>query len=184
MGETVMERKKNEQVPIQTTNFFSKQEIIEIQAEAYYQAFKRIEQDKAEVPQAKTKRCWWETTLLLLNIILFPWKLHKKLAIKNMPETLLGSLIVLVLMVFGCITWFLGIASLIAIIFITSTTYKLMLLPFSILLTIIGSEFIIASNSLDRIEETTKIENFASSIMGTLAVIIALISLAISFFHR
>ena len=61
-------------------DYISREQIVEIYTEAYYRALKRIEKEKIvnEIKEEKRMYKWYEKILLMLNVIICPWKLSKR----------------------------------------------------------------------------------------------------------
>ena len=66
-------------------DYISREQIVEIYTEAYYRALKRIEKEKIvnEIKEEKRMYKWYEKILLMLNVIICPWKLSKRFSINN-----------------------------------------------------------------------------------------------------
>lgn len=89
--------------------------MVDIQAEAYYKALKRIEQEKLESNQRidnKKKGKWYIEILLLLNILICPWKINKHFRINNqIYDNLLVVFVSGGLQLLGTVLWFIGLSS-------------------------------------------------------------------------
>lgn len=63
--------------PNQISNKYTKEEIIELQSEAYYRAMKRIEAEKSSnMPQQEVqhdKKKWYKNVLFFLEIMFLPF---------------------------------------------------------------------------------------------------------------
>ena len=64
----------------------TKEELIDIYAEAYYKALKRIENESKNEnePEHKAKNYKkYEWVQYFLNVLFFPWRIHKKFKLKE-----------------------------------------------------------------------------------------------------
>lgn len=77
-------KKQNLPVVKNESNIMSQEQMIEMHAEAYYRALKRIDDEKSKDDQQKSEKRkykWYEEILFCLNIFLWPWKLTKDLVL-------------------------------------------------------------------------------------------------------
>jgi cation transport ATPase len=110
--------KKNKERIIQyETINISQEKMIEIQAEAYYKALKRIEGEKANADKQrieKKKDKWYENVLFVLNVLFCPWIINKKF---NVSNQIYDSILVLVVSGVLCFTggfmWFFGLCAIV-----------------------------------------------------------------------
>ncbi|MCI2046879.1 MAG: hypothetical protein LKJ90_04095 [Faecalibacterium sp.] len=173
-------RTSEKKQPMQVIYPFSKEEQIEIQAEAYYKALKRMESEKiAKEPTQKLSQ--WEGGWLVAKAIIWPFHVSKKFSVEKAPDLLLSTIVITILYVIGFVLWMGGIGT-IAIAFLHNAELAQRAFTFIIGLCFLlfGSEFILSAKGVDKIEESFKIESYASGMMGTLAMIVALISLCVS----
>lgn len=73
--------KNKEQILKYESSNISQEKMIEIQAEAYYRALKRIEAEKTkddEQKHEKKKYKWYENILFVVNVLFWPWKINNK----------------------------------------------------------------------------------------------------------
>lgn len=106
-------RKNNERIVKYESNIISQEKMIEIQAEAYYRALKRIEDEKVESDKKKpeTKKYkWYEKCLFVFNLIIWPWKINKRFYINNqIYDNVLVLVVSGVIQVIGSLMWLFGI---------------------------------------------------------------------------
>ena len=79
-------KKQNLPVVKNESNIMSQEQMIEMHAEAYYRALKRIDDEKSKDDQQKSEKRkykWYEEILFCLNIFLWPWKINKRFSINN-----------------------------------------------------------------------------------------------------
>lgn len=83
-----MKKKRNKEIP-RESDFISEERMIEIQAEAYYRAIKRIKDGEKNNninsvgDTYKKKYKWYEKILFILNIFLFPWITNKRFVLSD-----------------------------------------------------------------------------------------------------
>ncbi len=86
-------KKKNEQMIKYECNYLSEDRMIEIHAQAYYKALKRIEQEKEEVKEqitCKKENKAIDNILFWLNLGVCPFKISKRFKLnKNAYEGIL-----------------------------------------------------------------------------------------------
>lgn len=176
--------KPEKQITNTVANNISKEEMIEIQAEAYYRALKKIEQDRfkaeeqANKEQEKHKIKWHINILWFLNVFLFPWKLHKRFIMKSQMYS--GALVLLIsfaIKFIGTLMWIFGFYYIISnIAMVKNEIFSFIgILSIGMVAICYGSIFILSGDDFSK--ETDNNNIYAYS-----ACIIALISCAVSIF--
>lgn len=162
-----------------------KKELIKIQAEAYYRALKRIEQEKSnEEVKESHKSKWWENVFLLINVWFWPWKINRRFRIKeNIADGLLVMVVSGIMKMGGLFLYLFGLISLLGIIvniynkqFEDIFTY----IMFSTISLTIGGIIVISSKDIDSEKNGDRIYAYTSSFMSILAAILAVICIAIT----
>lgn len=159
--------------------------MIEIQAEAYYRALKRIEDEKAKVDEQKPEKQkykWYENILFFLNVCLWPWKMNKRFSVST---TIYDSIPVMfvsgVLRLVGGLLWLAGVVGLGAEVYslliseiinnyLVTCSISLVLLP-------LGSIFILAGEAFEKETDSNKIYAYSASIIALVSCIVSIISL-------
>lgn len=79
-------KRQKQQIVKYESNNISQEQMIEIQAEAYYRALKRIEDEKTKEDEQKPERRkykWYEEVLFCINVFFWPWKINKRFSVSN-----------------------------------------------------------------------------------------------------
>lgn len=159
----------------------SQDEIIEMHAEAYFKALKRIEQEKNKV-QEKKKDKWYIDLLLILNVVLWPWKINKRFCINNrIYDSLLILFVSGVLYFVGFLIWLFSIVEIIleigkmikeglSSVSITATSILILML-------FLGSTFILAGREFNKETDSNKIYAFSACIIALISCGISIIAL-------
>lgn len=195
MGKTKRKR-KNIHTNKQTTNqhtrkesnrSYSKEELIEIQTEAYYRAIRRIEDEKKDKEQEQkeqnTKPRLILAIALLLNVVLFPFKISKKIPLKNnFADSVLAIVISGIFEIIGFILWLFPIAFFVMYlagsIEINRTFINVIIIfGFCLLLTLFGGIFIQAGNEIMDERNENRLYAYTASFMAVMSVIITIIAL-------
>lgn len=91
----------------------SREQIIEIQAESYYRALKRVEEEKKQENEelySVTKLKWYESIFCFVNVMAWPWKIAKSFSVKERTHDLwLVMAVSFALKVVGACLWGAGI---------------------------------------------------------------------------
>lgn len=163
---------------------YTKEELIEIQCEAYYQALRKIQAEKEKIIEEKRSSFkWWENALFILNLALFPWCINKKFKFKgNFADGILTMAVSFSMGFIGFMAW------LLAIICIGKAIYSIVnhnvLFPqlfdeilYSFILFLFGGIFVLASKEVSMETDNQKIYAYSASFMAVISAVIALIML-------
>ena len=176
---------KLEELGIQKDDI-TKEELIDIYADAYYKALKRIENEsKSEnEPEHKVKKYEW--VQYFLNVLFFPWKIHEKFKLKdNIYDDMLTLIISLIMYFIG---GFLQLVSLGGVIGIINNIGKLQV---TVLLWIgviviyclfFASVIIISAKQFSKEKDSNKIYAVSSIIIALISCIISTVAFVMQFF--
>lgn len=176
-------KKQKQQIIKYESNNMSQEQIIEIHAEAYYRALKRIEDEKAKTEEQNTegrKYRWFEEILFGINVFLWPWKINKKFSINNRIYDSIPVLFVSGILRFagGCM-WLTGLSGFGAAIYsvvicnIIKDIWNLSAISF--ILVLMGSIFILSGEEFEK-------ETDSNIVYAYSAIVIALVSCIMSIF--
>lgn len=180
-------KKSKSQIVNYEYNSISQDCMIEIQAEAYYRALKRIEQEKSEleVPVRDKKITqWYLKILLVLNVFFWPWRINKCFRINDrIYDNILVAFVSTVLQGFGGIMWLIGIIGTIY------DVYKIITMGVSVILIIffvitmfiifIGSTFVISGDKFSQESDSFKIYAYSASIIALVSCVVSVIAMLI-----
>lgn len=179
--------KKKTKVVIYNSLDISEEQVIEIQAEAYYRALKRIEKDnEKEINEnennlPKKKKKWYIVLLNLLNIIFFPFMLNKNIKDKNKGfyDATLVILISLILHYIGIFVWLLGVGIIIVIVsaFSYSIFINILFIILGLFIILLGSTFYVAGNEFEKETDSNKIYAYSASILALISCVVGVIAL-------
>lgn len=178
-------KRKSENIIKYEGNNLSQEQMIEIQAEAYYKALKRIEEEKCksdEQNQEKRQYKWYEETLFFLNACLWPWKISKSFSVSSRIYDSIPVLFVSgVLRVAGGCMWLVGLVG------VASGLYSLVIRKglgdvivigvISLILLLLGSIFILAGGEFEKETDSNKIYAYSASIIALLSCIVSIVAL-------
>ena len=153
-------KKNNGKMQSECVNM-SEEKLIEIQAEAYYRALKKIEEEKKEQePPQKVKRSVCETILYLLCVIVCPGTANKKFKLKNSYDSLL---VIIISGVFFLVGFILRLAGVIGIVisFWPNAPFDSILVRFQfggigLIAMLYGSIFVIAGDEFSREKDSNR----------------------------
>lgn len=166
----------------------TKEELIDIYAEAYYKALKRIENgsQSENEPEHKVKKYKkYELMQYFLNVLFFPWKICKKFKLKNNIYDDMLTLIISFIMY--CIGGFLQLISLGGVIGIINNIGKLQVTALLCICVIIiycllfASIIIISAKQFSEEKDSNKIYAFSSIIIALISCIISTITFVMQF---
>lgn len=178
-------KKPKEQIIKYKDNSISQEHLIEIQAEAYYRALKKIEQEKIncqEQEQEKTKNKGYMEVLLILNVIFCPWKISSKFSINNqMYDSVLVFFVSTVLCFIGMLEWFFGVFEIVHVIYeLTKVGISgALFIRFCIglLCLFLGSIFVLSGKTFSEEEDSNKIYAYSASVIAMLSCAVSIIAL-------
>lgn len=174
--------KNNVQLIVCNGNHISQEEVIEIQAEAYYRAIKRIEDEKIKEDEQKLtnkKYTWYETVLFVLNFLFWPFKISKKFTINNqIYDSILVMVVSMILEVIGFLLWLFGIVFEIYQIFTIGITVNLVrVCCITIFSLLFGSAFLLAGREFEKETDSNKIYAYSASILAMISCVVSIIAL-------
>ena len=164
--------------------------MIEIQAEAYYRALKKIEQDKLEIKEPKTnkekpaKNNLGYDICFILNVLFFPWKIRKEFQLRDhVYDDLLVLSVSGILQIIGTIVWILGLS--IGFLGISEILKKelfslstaIILISVGILVILVGSIAILSGCEFSKETDSNKIYAYSASIIALLSCVVSIIAL-------
>lgn len=184
MNKRKLGKKKDEIVKYQS-NSISQERIIEIQAEAYYRALKRIENEKlkeAEKMPEKNKYKWYEEVFFLLNTLFWPWKISKKFSVSNrIYDSILVLIISSTFVIVGTVIWIIGIIGQVYLIYRMiklGITGELLIISAIMLYVLLGgSILVLAGNEFEKEKDSNKIYAYSASIIALISCIVSIIAL-------
>ena len=158
----------------------SEEKLIEIQAEAYYRAMKRMEEEKEKVVE-KRKYTFGERIGYLLNVIFFPWKINKKFKLNRVYDSLLVMIVTLILIGLGTVLWGIGLVAIIYAIYrfvcIEMLISYVMNGTFGLCLILIGSIIILAGTEFSEETDSNKIYAYSASIIAIVSCIVSIFAI-------
>lgn len=171
--------KKNKEIVQYESSNISQEKMIEIHAEAYYRAIKRIESEK-EIENKHTevrKYKWYENILFVLNALLWPWKIHKNFQLKdNMYDNVLVVFISIIMQILGAVLWLFGIIMILSVFFINHNDI-IITIALGIFSLTFGSMFILAGGKFSEEKESNKIYAYSSCMLALVGCIIAIVAI-------
>ncbi|MCM1100705.1 MAG: hypothetical protein NC079_03380 [Clostridium sp.] len=182
-------RKKEEKI-IRYENTLSRDDMIEIQAEAFYKALKKIESETSRVNQDESgdekKGKWYLKLLFFLNVIFWPWKINKKFKVRHrIYENMLVLIVSGALKISGFVIWIYGIWAIIyQIIQISKGLIGIeILFFFSVVICVLtfGSIFALAGQAFDKETDSNQIYAFSASFIALISCVVSIIALIKSF---
>ncbi|MBR3508781.1 MAG: hypothetical protein IKO03_08470 [Lachnospiraceae bacterium] len=159
------------------SNMLISEEFIVAQAEAFYLALKRIEEgkNKDQVPNSKAK--WWESILMFINIVFFPWViLGKKKMNKQIYDELLVIPISSLLQVGGTITWITGAVGIFLMI-AQKIPFTINLCLIFMFIMLISSMMIVSGKAFGEENDSTKIYAYSASLIALISCVVSIVSL-------
>lgn len=183
-------KKKKTEILKYDCSCISEKRMVEIQAEAYYRALKKIEQDELEIKEPETdkekptKNNLGHDILFLLNVIFLPWRISKKFKLKdNVYDNLLVLSVSGILQIIGTIVWLLGLVMVFDEIsgiskkepFSISTL--IIIISVGIMVIIIGSIAILSGREFSKETDSNKIYAYSANIIALLSCVVSIIAI-------
>lgn len=184
MSRRKTKRQKQQSVKYESNNI-SQEQMIEIQAEAYYRALKRIEDEKTKEDEQKPERRkykWYEEVLFCINVFFWPWKINKRFSVSNkiydsIPVMFVSGALRLV----GGFLWLAGLvglgAEVYSLLISESINNYLVTCSISLVLLSLGSIFILAGEAFEKETDSNKIYAYSASIIALVSCIVSIIAL-------
>ncbi len=186
-------KKKKEQIIRYIGNDISQEQMIDIQAEAYYRALMKVEKEKNdevnkkneenkknEQNEQKKKYKLYQEILFVINVVFWPWKINKKFHVGNgIYDSLLVLFVALVLYFCGFIMWLIGIIIILYAIYTIATLGidGINIFLWSLISMLIGSTFILAGKEFSKETDSNKIYAYSASIIALISCVIGVISM-------
>lgn len=187
MGMVNIMKKKNSKKNLPIANNLSKDEMIEIQAEAYYRAFKRIKKEEREGSERNVetnieKYKLHEKILFFLNVLCFPWVINKRFLLnKQLYDRVLVFFISIIMVFIGTIAWVIGLVGIIYSLYCGIALHEMSnmmsLLGLSILMVVLGSIIVISGNAFGNETNSERIYAYSACILALISCGIGVISL-------
>lgn len=158
-------------------NTWSKDQFVELQAEAYYLALKRIEKEKEDKENTKTKLKLWESVLMFLNIFFFPWVMLGKRGLKKqIYDELLVIPISSLLQVGGTVAWLTGTGGVFLSI-IKKIRFNVNSCLFFLLLQLLSSIMIVSGKAFGEERDSTIIYAYSASFLALVSCIVSIVAI-------
>lgn len=177
-------KKGKEQIVKKECPAISEERLIEIYAEAYYRALKRIDQEREATQEQitnKKKIKLITKVLFILNLIFFPLKISKHFEInKRMYDGILIVIISVGLMSIGFLTWIVGLCKFVCDIILLISDRSLMLfltLIIDLVFSFYGSFIYLAGKSFGEETESNRVYAYSASILALVSCVVSLIAL-------
>lgn len=159
----------------------------QIMTQAIIEAYRLIEENRklesnSMHAKQEDKEKWYIKALFMLNVIFWPWKVHKRFSINNqIYDSILVLFVSLMFGLVGVILWLLGLFAIaIAIVgLIQGGTIGgfIGILCMSILIMMFGSMFTLAANEFSKVSDSNRIYAYSASVIALISCIIAVLSL-------
>lgn len=160
----------------------SESKLIEINAEAYYRALKRIEEEKKREEKKEEKNStplkkdkWYMNILFILNFLFFPFKINKRFQLrKQMYDSVLQLFVIMILEFSGILMW---LAGLLHLIYVILSGFIWIYASFDIVIALFGSLFYMAGQAFSKERDSNKIYAYSASILALVSCIVSVIAL-------
>ena len=178
-------KKSNKEIIKYENNSISQERMIEIQAEAYYRALKRIEDEKernSDTQNEKKKYKWYEDVQFILNVIFCPWKVNKKFSVSNrIYDSILVIVVSFAFVCAGTALWLIGMIGQLYIIYHTIefgvTRDKFIVSTVMLYIILVGSILVLSGNEFNKETDSNKIYAYSASIIALISCIVSVIAL-------
>lgn len=163
----------------------SQEQMIEIQAEAYYRALKRIEYEKANAKESmreKKNSKWYNKLFFMLGVVIWPWKVRKQAAVNSeVYDSILVMFTSGALHIIGAVMWFFGIIASIfemyKIITIGISSVFVVFFLLGLVSLFLGDIFIMAGDEFSKEKDSNKIYAYSASIIALVSCGVGIIAL-------
>lgn len=175
-------KKNNGKMQSECVNM-SEEKLIEIQAEAYYRALKRIEEEKEEAVKEKVvekhKFTFGERVGYIFNVLVFPWKINKRFKLNGIYDSLLVLIISSILKIVGSLMWGAGVVIIINAIvpFVPNASIDIC---YGILPILFGSIGIISGSEFEKETDSNKIYAYSGAIIAIISCIVSIVAIFVS----
>ena len=174
-----IESKINNAVPNETGIVIT-ENYVDLQAEAYYRAMKRLEKEKEQKDKevvSKVKTKWWKRVMVFLNVLIFPFHIFGKKRInKKIYDDILVLPVSALLIGGGAFFWLVGIAGIIAMI-TKKIVFNFNTIVFSFFILLVGSFMIISGRAFNEEQDSMKIYAYSASIIALVSCIVSIAAL-------
>lgn len=162
----------------------SREQIIEMQAEAYYRALKRVEEEKKREEQAlysKVKLKWYESILYFVNVLICPWRLVKRFSVKERTYDLwLVWAVSFALKVVGMFLWGAGfiatVYGVIRMIILRLYMERVGLCLIGVSAWLFGSITILAGKTFEKEYDGNRIYAFSACVLAILSCVLSVVA--------
>ena len=167
-----------------------KEQIINIQAEAYYRAMRKYDakEQKKEIKLMEQSEIglkdekWFKKLLFMLNVIFFPWKPHKSFTINNqIYDSILVLFVSLILGLIGTILWLIGLlgAGYAVLLLCRGVAFGGFIGMFAIgfVVLMFGSIFILAASEFSKVLDSNRIYAYSACIIALISCVVAVLTL-------
>lgn len=160
----------------------AQEQMIEIHAEAYYRAFKRLEEEKTDTSTpTKEEDRWYTKLLIILNVMFFPWRINKKFSVrKRIYDSVLVISVSAILKFSGLLMWLAGILSLgkviIELIAFKRLSLNMATIAISFLMVVMGSLFTLAGKEFEKEDDSNKIYAYSASVIALVSCVVGIIA--------
>lgn len=156
---------------------FSEEKWIELQAEAYYRAIKRVEEEKERVNIKKQNEKWYEKIIILINMIVFPWLiLGRRKVNTQVYDGVLVISISMLLMFGGTLFWLGGVGAIITM-FCKKMENSFSVWVISVFMILVGSFMIVSGKTFGEEEDSMKIYAYSASIIALVSCVVSIVAL-------
>lgn len=177
--------KPQKQIADYVYNNISQDCMIQIHAEAYYKALKRLEQEKDNSNESvteKKKEKWHTRFFFVINVLFFPWIINKRFKInKGIYDSILILVVSTTLELVGTFMWIVGIYLSISKIWqmikdgISNDLFGVFCM--GMFLFFLGSVFVLASKEFIDEKDNNKIYAYSACIIALVSCIVSIITL-------
>lgn len=163
----------------------SEDKLIEIHAEAYYKALKRIEDEKEKCNSEITeenKKTWFDNICIILNVLVCPFRIFKPYRLSGgIYDNLLVVIISTLLKIIGGLLWLVGWYAVgydIILIWQNGFAWALaVMIIVGISFVLLGSMLVLAGKEFNKETDSNKIYAYSASIIALISCVVSVIAL-------